>query len=146
MVAVGDEIILARMPGYLAGWAQETSDSSTFTTTETVVGTVTASVISSVVYLLQCDLKIGTTVADDLVSIKLREDNVSGTQIQGSSDIIPRSGSNNSATFPLRARWTASSTGSKTFVATAQRVGGTGNLSRDVLSVLPQLFTVIVAG
>lgn len=143
MVAAGTILRAGRLPGEEIAVATETSDSSTFTTTETAIGSVTASLISGVTYTIAAQVPLSSTVAGDDVDVRIREDNVSGTEMALTTvDIV-------STTTPtvavLNARYTAGSTGSKTFVATGDRVGGSGNIRREAASTRPQIIRVTVA-
>lgn len=146
MAAVGDPVILARMPGYVVATATETSDSSTFTTTETVIGTITASLISGVTYIVAATVPIASSVANDRVAVRMREDNVSGTQLAFEGLLVPGTDPEDiPAAAGMRAMYTAVSTGSKTFVVTGDRYAGTGNIRREALSTRPLLLTITVA-
>lgn len=143
MVAAGTILRAGRLPGEEIAVATETSDSSTFTTTETSIGSVTASLISGVTYWVYAQVPISSSGTGDDVDVRIRQDNVSGTEMALTTiDIV-------SATTPtvavLRARYTAGSTGSKTFVVTGDRVGGSNNIRREASSTRPQIMAVTVA-
>lgn len=145
MVAVGDPIILAMMPGYEAGVSTYTSDSSTFTTTETEIASITVSLINGVTYDLRCDAHISSSTAGDTVTCRIREDNSSGTEVQVVSGNTVSTSGNRPVVIPVWGRYTATATGSKTFSVTAVRQAGGGNIFREVSSVAPMIFTVKVA-
>src|SRR5688572_16388242 len=126
MPSAGDPIILAKMPGYQVGTASSTSDSSTFTTTETEIGTITVSLISGVVYEVACNAPISSSGTGDIVSCRIREDNVSGTEMTLDTKEIVNA--TNPTVFPLKAFYTAASTGSKTFSVTGDRESGANNI------------------
>jgi len=145
MPGVGDVIYLDRMPGYQVGSQSYTSDSSTFTTSETDIGTITVSLISGVVYEVECEAHVSSSTAGDTVTCRIRQDNTTGTEIQVVSANTVSTTGNRPVAVPLRALYTAGATGSKTFVVTAVRQNGAGNVFRDVSGVAPMIITVRVA-
>jgi hypothetical protein len=143
MVAVGDEIILARMPGYEAGFAVITADSSTFTS-ETVGLTLTFDQIGGVTYWIEADIAFnGANVGDEVIML-VREDNISGTQRQRARITIIETGTTNANRAYCGFRYTAASTGSKSFVVTASRFGS-GNINFDGSSNGPSTIRAVVA-
>lgn len=143
--AVGDPIILARMPGYRVGVQTYTSDSSTFTTSETEIGSITVDLINGVQYEIRCDAHVSSSTAGDTVTCRIRENNTSGTEIQVVSGNTVSTTGNRPVAIPLWGLYTAVATGSKTFSITAVRQAGAGNVFRDVSSVAPMIITVKVA-
>ena len=105
-----------------------TSTSSSFTTTETITDTITVSVVSGRTYAVRIDVAWQSSAAADVVNWNVREDNVTGTIMQGGYIATP------GVSKPLRVsgydEWTAGATGSKTFVVTGKRDSGSGNVSR----------------
>lgn len=103
-----------------------TSNTSTFTA-ETSINTVTASLVSGKTYRVSWRIGGTSSVANDVIRYRLREDNLTGTQLQLRNAIVPVA----TSAWPcqLEAEFTAASTGSKTFAGTAQRVIGTGNIT-----------------
>lgn len=144
MVAVGDPIILARMPGYMAASTAAVADSSTFTTSETSVISVTASLISGVTYRIVFEGAWQTTVADSQITTRIREDNTSGT-IRQTQVINAKDGTGSLFhPFSLEARYTAASTASKTFIGTGVRLSGTGTINLDATAGSPAYLYVEV--
>lgn len=146
MVAVGERIVLAKMPGYLAAFDAATSDSGSITS-EAVIQSVTFDQISGVAYLIQCEVTLRSSGATAVVTARMRQDSLTGTLMDGADDELSNiTGGNRPQVIPLRARYVAGSTGSKTIVITAERRSGSGDVVMDVLSTNPQLLTVTVAG
>lgn len=128
MPLAGD-IIRASDPFKRIATTVETTDSATFTGTETVIGTVTAALVSGRTYRVRVHTRIGTTVANDIAIVRLREDNVTGTEMTSArSGAMDTSGLGNVIT--AEAEYTAAATANKTFVVTGIRTTGTGNLRR----------------
>lgn len=140
MSSAGDQLVAGRIPGERITTATETADSSTFTS-ETQIGSITAPLVSGRTYRVRCNASVGSSVNADTVLVRIREDNTSGTQIHLNTGAIYTTG-NIPRVIPLEAEYTAVSTGNKTFVVTAQRLSGTGNIRREALSNWPQLFYV----
>lgn len=107
---------------------------STGFTAETVVDTVTASLVAGTTYRIIWEGQVGTssatstTVANERIRGRIREDGISGTQLQ-LRDLVTIFGGGVSHDFRLSARFTAVSTGSKTFAVTCQRVTGAGTIT-----------------
>lgn len=118
------------------------ADSSTFTTTETLVQSVTASLVSGRTYRIRWVGCFNSTVADDVVLGQIREDSVSGTVLQTGRVSIPLASSSTGWHCYLEAYYTAGSTGSKTFVATGDRVAGTGTCHREASAARPTILYV----
>lgn len=118
-----------------------TADSATFTTTETSVATVTASLISGLVYRVSCTAPLSSTVAADLVLLRIREDTTAGTQIQA-VNICPPTTSTVGFPGTVITEYTAVSTASKTFVLTGVRVTGTGTYQLRAGASRPTIFTI----
>jgi len=126
MPSAGESVIAGRMPGERIATQIDTADSSGFGTTETVVSTVTAALVTGRTYRVSFRSAFQSDVAADTVNARIREDNVTGTQMQlrRCYSHIATAG----AGFPgdLEAEYVAVATGNKTFVATGQRSSGTG--------------------
>jgi len=103
-----------------------TSNSGTFTA-ETVTDTVTGTLTSTRLYTVCAWFLSQSSVAADSATPRIREDNVSGTQIQATRIQYPIA-SVGFMTF-LYGEYTAVSSGSKSFVLTGIRASGTGNIS-----------------
>lgn len=135
----GFQIVAGRIPGERIATATETTDSSTFTA-ETVIGTITAALVSGRTYRVRCNMTLGSSVVNDTVLVRLREDNISGTLIFANIGEIYTTG-NIPCVIPVEVEYTAVSTGNKTFVVSGARLTGTGNIRREA-SAWPQLFYV----
>lgn len=107
-----------------------TSDSGTFTTTETVVDSVTAALINGRIYRVRWYGGVASTTTDSVVLVRIRENNVSGTIINERNFAIPTTTTPGVGT-PIEAEFPADATGNKTFVITCVRNGGTGTLHGD---------------
>lgn len=117
-----------------------TSSTSTFTTTETLTDTITVTLVSGETYLVEHTAIWNTSAAGDYVAVRIREDNTSGTVLNG-SDLYLQSTSRYPASY-TRAFYTAVASGSKTIVATGQRVSGSGNITRSASSTNPAILSV----
>jgi hypothetical protein len=100
------------------------SDSSTFTTTETQVASVTAALVSGRNYRVRLVARFGTSAANDIVVVRVREDNLSGTTLQFELRPLPSTSSSGNTVGVLEGEYVAASTGDKTFVASGQRTSG----------------------
>lgn len=107
---------------------ENTSSVGSVTTTETVTDTITATLESGFEYDIYTDMIYNSTVANDIAQVRIREDNVTGNSLLDSVVYLP----NNGRYFPcgLRASYTATADGSKTFVVTLILSVGTGTLTR----------------
>lgn len=136
-----DNILLEDMPAVaLAGASVATSSSGGFTTTETTVDSISFSAVAGRTYEITHSAIWNSTVAWDLIAARLRENNSSGTARDGADIIVAAS-----FAYPkgyLRAYWTASSTGTKTFVVTGQRKAGSGTCIRAAGSTNQATLTV----
>jgi hypothetical protein len=102
------------------------ADSSTWDDTpEVVVGSVTVDLVDTYRYKIWFEGRISTDVANDTAGLRIREDSVSGTQLQFANHHIPTT-TGNGFTKTITATYTATATASKTFVLTGQRTAGTG--------------------
>jgi len=117
---------------WIPTYVQEVSDTSTITTTETVVGTLTFAATNTAVYETRWSPKTLQSVAGDYFLYQIREDSVSGT-------ILDAWGfSNGTATFSQQRtiflHYTASASGTKSLVITLSRLSGSGNIIRNAKS------------
>lgn len=121
--------------------ASVTSDSATVTTTETTTITLVAAVEAGAVYQISSYARISSSTAGDVVVTRIREDNSTGTQIQGGQvecSTTSTTGYSNS----LNTEWTAATTGNKTFVFTIVRGGGSGNIIHRAAATAPGFLTL----
>lgn len=136
---------LVNAPGYLVATSIETTNSATFTGSNTQIATVTASLISGRQYWVRANAKLTSSQSLDTYQATLHEDSTAGTVLDA--------GRSASATFdqavpniiPLEALYTAVSTGSKTFVVSGVRANGTGNVRRTASTTYPLRLSVVVA-
>lgn len=149
LVQRGDKLIIgftartapARVSNRMATTIR-TSDSSAISV-ETQIDTVTASLVSGRIYKVVWDLAYTSSVAADTMFARIREDNVSGTQLtlrRGDNRVTNGAGSGWS--LHLEAEYTAVSTGDKTFSATIGRASGTGNVNVVAAATLPSYLYV----
>lgn len=127
--------------GMLVGSSTETSDSGTFTS-ETQIGAVTFTEISGYVYLIECGVQLASATVTDIVQGTLRENSSAGTERHSGRFPAQTSDQARPIVISLAYLYTAAATGSKTFVATGQRVSGGGNVKREAGTTHPQLFVV----
>lgn len=104
------------------------SNSSTFTNTEVSLATVTAYLIDNKRYKVAYPARFSVATAAQLVTVRLREDTVSGTQLQA-AQVYCHSTDSVGFDVYIEVEYTATTTGNKTFVLTAQRNGGSGNVT-----------------
>lgn len=116
-----------------------TSNTSTFTA-ETLVDSVTANLVNGATYRITWAFAAVSTVAADLVRVRLREDNVTGTIRQLGGVYISHSGQK--LLGRIEGEYTATATGSKTFVGTSMRFAGTGNITHNASTNEPHYLYV----
>lgn len=119
----------------------DTSDSSSFTTTETLVSTVTAALVSGRTYRITFQSLIRSTAADDRIGVNIREDNVTGTTLMV-SDWKIHNNTTTGSPIRLEAEYTASSTGNKTFIVGVGRSNGTGTITARGAASAPRYLYV----
>lgn len=102
-----------------------TANSSTYGATETTLYTITPSLTNGLTYRVGVLLKVAVDVAADVSFVRIREDTLTGNQLDGTNVYC---GTTNTSGFLVIAtsEYTATATGAKTFVITGQRVTGTG--------------------
>jgi hypothetical protein len=115
-----------------------TSDSITFTATESVsLGSVTVPQISGQWYEVVLETAVGSTVAADCVSVRIREASAVGTERmirQGYADTTSTIG----FAHTVRYEYQALSTGNVAFHVTGQRNDGTGNCTLKAGATYPR--------
>lgn len=108
-----------------------TSDSSTWDDTPEVSAmTVTSDLVSGDLYKIWFMGRVSTDVAGDYTGLRIREDSISGTQLQFSGNIYLPTTTGNGFPQYLYAQYTAVATAAKTFVLTGARQAGTGTAHR----------------
>lgn len=132
----GETIIAGKVPGERIATDTETADSATFTTTETVVMTVVAPLVIGRTYRVTMYGKANSSVGTDDITWRIREDNVTGSEMQ--SDRVEVAGSATTGRkISMEVEHTASATADKTFVVTGVRSTGTGNHFLEANSARP---------
>jgi hypothetical protein len=103
-----------------------TSNSSTFTTTETQIDTVSATLRAGATYKVTWDGTCTSTISNDMLRMRIRQGTgTGGTGVQLRNTVVGVATS--AFSFHLEGEFTAVSDGSQTFSATAQRVIGSGS-------------------
>src|SRR5690606_2242274 len=129
MATAGQIAAAGRIPGEWIGGEAVTADSAVFGTTETEVMSVTVPLGEGRTYDVIADPAFASASDGDLVIWRLREDSAVGTIIQ--RDYVPIEGGGDAARgfkANLRAHYTATATGDKRFVVTADTIIGSGGL------------------
>jgi hypothetical protein len=141
-VLAGETVIAGKAPGERIATDIVTSNSGGIGTTETVIQTVTAALVSGRIYRVTSDFgyQVSTNTSSDHWSIKIREDNLTGTQIQARR--CHSSTNSSSMPYHIEVEFTAVSTGNKTFVVTADLSSGAGLFNLVALADQPAYFYV----
>ncbi|KLL11574.1 hypothetical protein FrCorBMG51_11095 [Protofrankia coriariae] len=105
-----------------------TTNSSTFTTTETVLLSVSADLIGGRTYAIEAWLELLPSVSADKCDLRIRENNVTGAVVRSARVSLDTAASSEHVSF--YGRYTAAETGAKTLVLTGQRGAGSGNIQR----------------
>lgn len=120
--STGFQLEGGRIPGERIATDIETSNSSSFTTTEVELQTVTASVVDGRTYRVRWVAAFDSGGADNEIKAAIREDDVSGTELQVRHITIPVT--NRHIGVIVEAEYTADATEDKTFSFTGQRTTG----------------------
>lgn len=129
MPQAGDTIVLATVPGANVATTEQTSDSTTFTTTETVIMTISVPLVIGRRYRIHHTSIIASNAAGATdVMVRLREDSVIGTIL--TQEVVTVGGSAFGWGPRLFREFTAVATANKTFVVTGERIGGVANTMR----------------
>lgn len=110
-------------------------------TLETQIDTVTVVLPIPGVYRVILDAQVQSSVADGGVRSRIRQDSSSGTQIQ-LRHTPTNAIANQSFLVRMEGRYIASAREEKTFVATALRQAGTGNITATASADVPTYFYV----
>jgi hypothetical protein len=108
----------------------------TFTNVEKVTDSVTFNAISGVTYGIKLDAAYKSTVAGDIATIRIRENNVSGATVRAISKNVDPGFNTECGAYT---EWIATSSGTKTFVVTGLRASGTGTVTRIGSSISPSI-------
>lgn len=144
--SAGFQLTAGRIPGERIITTTSTSDSSTYTTTETTLDTVTAPLVDGRTYCVRWSGGLVTTVAADISLIRMREDDSTGTLLVERNFYLASTSSGGFGT-ELEATFTAEATEDKTFVITGTRNGGTGTHHADGTATRPRyLYVQYISG
>lgn len=125
--SAGFQLTAGRIPGERIATTTSTSDTATFTTTETVIDTVTAALVTGRTYQVRWAGGVASTVNDTAVLARIRDTNLVGTTLQ-ERNVPVTTTSSSGVPVNIEAEYTAVATGNHTFVTTGLRNGGTGTL------------------
>lgn len=130
LVRIENQVNAGQTPGGRIATGKETTDSANFTTTETSIVSVAAPLVNGATYRVTLITHIGTTVAGDLATVRIRENTAAGTEIHGDVLELP---TNRATGYPYQGEeeYTAVATATKTFHGTAVRTSGSGSLRRE---------------
>src|SRR5690242_16922459 len=131
VVFAGDPVLASDINGLALRVAETVlvADTSTWSNTEFAIATVTAALVAGKRYKIGLTGRESTDVAADSDNMRIREDSLSGTQLQLAQIYLPVASGNGYQTS-FYAEYTAVSTGNKTFQLTGQRSAGTGTAHR----------------
>lgn len=132
MPLAGDIIEVGRIPGWLIGETIEVADSSTFTTTETVLISLTVPVVSGRTYSVDGKLRIQSTSGsiNEGCQVRLREDNSAGNELDRILITVATVAGTAGYGGDLLGTFSAPSTGNKTFVVTGVRISAAAGTQR----------------
>lgn len=139
--STGFQLTAGRIPGEQIAITTNVTDSGTWTTTETVADSVTAPLVSGRTYRIRWSGGLVSTVAADIVLVRMREDNVTGTLINERNVYISSTSTAGNG-FTMEGRYTAVATADKTFVVSGIRNGGTGTQHADATGTRPRYLYV----
>lgn len=140
MSEAGQQLVAGRIPGERIGITIETADSSTFTA-ETVIATLVIPTVVDRTYQVWAWVTLASTVDNDDVTARIREDNVSGAVLQESNwELTHDLQSTRGVSDTLVADYVADATENKTFVLTGERAAGTGSIRREASATKPTSF------
>lgn len=140
MPFAGQKITLP-LPGMRIGTTIATADTGTFTA-ETVIDSVTVALITGKVYRVRWVASMQSDVAGDTVNARIREDNLTGTQLVVRREHSSVASAGSGPDTSVEAEYTAVATGDKTFVSTGARSTGTGNITCEGAAATPRLLYV----
>jgi hypothetical protein len=135
MVSAGETIIAGKVPGERIATTIVTANSATITTTETTVMTVVAAVVAGRIYRITADIAFTLSVANDTFFTRIREDSVTGNQLQNRRS--SKDSTSALMTHHLEVEYTADVTEDKTIELTFVRSTGTGNISLSAAAASP---------
>lgn len=119
-----------------------TANGATTVATEIVVATVTASLTTGRKYKIVSKNRGGSTVANDTILMRIREDSLVGTEMDVGRIFCPDLDGAAHGPCYLEAEYTAVSTAVKSFVLCASRRTGTGNINLRAGATSPGMLYV----
>jgi hypothetical protein len=137
----GTELVGGRLIGEEVGYAEITSDSAGWTTSETVAIEMEADLIDGVSYWLILDASYATSVDGDVQFVRIREDDVNGDAVHSSRAVVQDGGG---VRVHVERRYDATVTETKTFVATGERESGSGTGRIDANATTPSYLRAVV--
>ena len=142
MSSAGLRLVAGRIPGEQIALTTSTSDSSTWTTTETLADTVTAPLVTGRTYKVVWTGGLVSTVAGDVAALRMRQDVITTGTVMVERAFYIASTASAGFGYYLEARFTAVSTADKTFVVGALRNAGTGTHHADGTATRPRYMYV----
>jgi hypothetical protein len=139
MPAAGDVISVPTVPGSRIATTIATTNSADITA-ESAVMSVTGPLLPGRVYRVRLAAGVGGQTGDRLV-LRIREDSLGGTQLQGQQAFISQ-GTTGAYASDIEVEYTSVGSGSKTFVATMQLINGTGPVRLDADGSQPSYFYI----
>lgn len=137
MALAGRTADAGRIPGQRIATETYTSDSTTFTDSQTEIMSVTASLVSGRTYRVRAFANFESDTGGVNVAVRINKDTAGGETMQTAQTYIDNT-SSLGFTVPIEVEHTASATGDKTFVVTALRNGGgSGTLFMGASSLRP---------
>jgi hypothetical protein len=141
MPVAGGDTVMASDYGYRVT-TPVIANGALITTVEAVVATVTASLVSGRRYKIVSKNRGGSTVANDTILMRLREDNLTGTELDVGRIFCPDLDGAAHGPCYLEAEYLALATAAKSFVLCATRRTGTGNINLRAGATSPALLYV----
>lgn len=141
MPLAGDIIEVGRVPGWLMNSTLIVVDSAAFTTTEAIIATISFNAIIGRTYQIRFDGALGGNAADGLVNFRIREDNVSGNELQQRQFTIDKVGTFGTPIY-LLGSYTAGATATKTIVVTGDEQSGANSYTLEASSTRPAFLGV----
>lgn len=142
MSNAGLQILAGRIPGERLATSIRIANSAGFTTTDTVTDSVTAPLVTGRLYLVKAYLLLRSTVANDTIVSRIREDALAGAQLLSARFTIHTTGSATNHVGILEVHYTAVATADKTFVSTSIRGSGTGTITAVAAASDPAYMSV----
>lgn len=137
----GERIVADKLSTYTGEPVVRETNVGTFTTTRTILDTISVPVVNGRRYKIVWDGEFQSTVAGDLVRAQIHDGAATtDTVIQLRQPYLGVA--NQAIPVIMQCYFTATATGNETFVATAARLSGTGNILAIANANSPTLFYV----